>query len=152
MADSITILASSAHANVGTTYQGETPTLTGWAGGGVPLASQAKGAAVDVSVYSTLRLALSVTAMSNRNGFENGYMDAASLFVALEHATSASGPWSLLHTFAPQRDIGSQRVTLGSFEAFIRASYYFARGNMPATISDRVAITWSLAGDALPEA
>ena len=146
----ITILASGSHANVATTYRGETPCLTGWAGGGVPLDSQAKGAAVDVSGYSTLRLEMSVTAMANRHGYENGFMDPASLFVALEHAPTATGPWAICASFQPIKDIGSQRKTLAGLDNFVRASYYFARGNMPSTITDRVAITWALTADAIP--
>ena len=153
MADAITLLSSAAHANVATELRGVTPYPAGFIAGGVPLASQVKGNAVDVSAYTLLRLQLSVTAMANRHGFEHGLPCCAALHVALEHRSGVGKPWLLLHQFAPMSELGTQRVVLSAFEGSIRTSHYFARAtDAPGTIRDQVAFTFGLAGDALPEA
>jgi hypothetical protein len=143
MADAISVRASGAHANVASTLHGTTRRLAGWEGGGVPLAAQQKGAALDVTEYALLRLQLSVTAHS-----ELGLPSASRLYVALEHAPAAAGPWKELHRFEPMDSVGAQRAVLGAFEGFVRTSHYFVK---PGEADSAASITWSLTGEATPE-
>jgi hypothetical protein len=151
MADAIELMDSDDHGNVTYSMSGQTPTLVGLKSGSIPLNLQLKGDAVDVSTYSTLRLALDVTDVTNKDGTELGLPHAASLHVAIEHSADGVN-WSLLHTFDPQRGLGSQRVVLGAFEDNVRASWWFVRhDSVHTTVTDQVAFTWSLTGEALPE-
>lgn len=152
MADAIELLESGSHANVATVYAGVTPQLAGHRHGAVPLASQVKGDAVDVSAYSTLKIDLSipVDGMVCRHGWENGRPDAAHLYVSIEHLLN--GTWQLLHAFPRMNNPGTHRAVLTGFGDSVRTSYYFSRGDMAATINDAVAFTFSVTGEALPEA
>lgn len=149
----ISILASADHGNVTSVMTGQTPQLVGYNRGTIPLALQVKGTPVDCSTYTTLRLDLSLTAMANRHGFENGSPSAASLHVTLEHAETEAGPWRVLHEFSPMRDLGTQHVVLSAFDGFVRSSHYFARHGVPSsTITDQVAFTFAITGTALTAA
>lgn len=152
MADQIEILASANNGNVPHSLHGLTPILDGWDGGRIPLHLQKKGSGVDVSVYNTLKLALTITSMTNRHGGggENGNMNAARLHVTLEHLVG--GAWQELHRFDPMDSPVTQYAVVSGFGEQVRASWYFARpGDPTATIRDEVAITWGLTADATPD-
>jgi hypothetical protein len=156
MADTVSVLTSASHPNVATEMRGFTPHLAGWHSGAVPLALQVKGDAVDVSDYSTLRVILDVTSCSNRAGAgkEQGVLDAAVLRVTLE-TRPVGGKWRPLRAFEPHHAAngpGSQRIVISDHDEEIRASYFFARSNVPGTITDEVAFTFAITAAALPEA
>jgi hypothetical protein len=153
MPDPIEILPEAAHPNVPavkapTSY---TTMLAHYEGGHIERKHQRKGEIVDVSGYALLRVALNLTDTTNRNGSELGTGNPAALHAAIEHHDGHG--WKLLHQFDPMSEIGSQPVALSSFFGLIRASWWYARPGDPIrTVSDEVAMTFSITGDALPSA
>jgi hypothetical protein len=152
MSDSIEIMAAGDHGNCTPIYRGVTPTFAGFEGGRVLPDNQRKGNAIDVSEYSTLRLELAVTAMTNRDGYEQGITLPAELHVSLEQSNDGAN-WRPLHEFGPARSVSRERAVVAGFDKYVRASWWFARpSNVASTVNDRVAFSWSLTGEALPEA
>lgn len=151
----IQILPLADHGNVATeTRGGAQRFLAGWERGRIPLELQRKSEPVDVSALTMLRPVLSIESMTHggglgrpRGGYENGRLDGAGLIVSIEHARTPNGPWTLLHAFEPMRDPTEQHApSIGSFESFVRASWFFARRyvEQETMIADQVAIAWSL--------
>lgn len=151
MPDPITILAPGNHGNVASELahaKSYTRKLAGSVNNYVPPGAQQKSAPVDVADYSTLRLTLDVTSMTNRHGFEN----ASSLHVMLEHSDDGLS-WSELYKFGPMNAPGKQRAVIGAFEGTVRASWFHVRhGAEEQGIDDEVTIMWSLTGEATPAA
>ncbi len=153
MTDSIELMSAGDHGNVAAVLppKSVTPSLAGWSGGSVPAGAQRKGDVIDVSEHTMLRLTLDVSSMANRHGEEEGLPHRARLYVSVEHLLG--GRWETLHAFDPMDARGRQSAVLTGFGTSVRASWYFARPGIPHhTITEGVAFTWSLTGDALPGA
>jgi hypothetical protein len=156
MSDSLEILASGAHPNVGHHMVGQSIMFDGWERGRIPLDAQVKSTPVNTDGYTQLTLTLTVTARTMRERHNNvqcgepSAPNGAKLYVTVE--TMIGGRWQVLHTFAPQADTGSQVAQVTNIGTSVRASYAFWRSYTPeGTVTEKVAITWGLTAEALPE-
>lgn len=160
MADAITLLTSGAQSPGTIIQSGQTLLLDGYRGGAVAPEKQVKGGAVDVSVYSTLRIALTVTQIKSQVGFnasgpiiadEHGAGDAT-LYCVIETAPAANGPWSPLASFPQIRTPGEHRLpTIATHDKFIRSSHWYGRSNPSEGLHANLTFTFGISAEALPE-
>ncbi len=137
MTTPISIISSGDHGNVASASL--------YKGGGVLLADQVKGSAIDREDLASLRLALNVQHPTNYAGFDS----EARLHVSLEHSPD-SNAWTFLDQFEPM-GAGVQRKVIAATERYVRASWWIGRSKSDpqAIFSEGVAITWLLTGDAV---